>query len=395
MPLRVAMLAAVFPPSVGGIQTHTLRLSQHLVRLGARVLVLTRHHSGLRQHEWLEGVEVMRVGNGDAPRALATLSYVAGALAELARRRTEIDLLHAHQLLSPTTIGLAARAFWGLPLIVNPHACGALGDVGQLSATGWLKGGWRLGAVRRCADAFVCISGIIRGELSASGIDSARLCDIPNGVDTRHFRPGLPEERRQAREAFAIPEGRLAVYAGRLSAEKGVDTLLDAVARLPATRGSLNLAVLGDGPETAALKAQAARLRVLPRVRFVGAVANVADWLRAADLFVLPSRTEGLPVSLLEAMATGLPCVATRVGGTPQVLQDGHHGRLVPPEDPGALAAALHETSVDTAAAAWGASARRHVEANYSLEHVAKRTLSLYQAVSRRSGLAPLAAPPA
>ncbi|WP_343073251.1 glycosyltransferase family 4 protein [Pyxidicoccus fallax] len=378
--MRVAMVTALFPPSVGGIQTHTLRLSQKLAARGAKVAVLTRHHAGLPAREWLDGVEVLRLGQGDAPRALATGTYLSGCLAELARRRASLDVVHAHQLLSPTSVGLAARALLGLPLIVNPHACGAIGDVAQ---TGRL----RLEATRRLASGFVCISSPIRQELEEAGVAPERLWSVPNGVDLETFRPATPEERASLRASLGLaPEGPLVVYAGRLAPEKGPDVLLSAWARVHRAVPSARLAILGDGALLGALREAAAREGLGASVLFTGPVRDVPAWLRAADVFALPSRTEGLPVALLEGMAAGLVCVATRVGGTPEVLENGRHGRLVAPERPEALAEGLVEALTRPEARAWGTAARERVEARYSLDAVADRTLELYEQVMRRAG---------
>jgi glycosyltransferase involved in cell wall biosynthesis len=388
--MRVAMLTALFPPSVGGIQTHTLRLSQKLAARGAQVVVLTRHHGALPRREWLEGVEVVRLGLGDASREVATGTYLAGCLAELTRRRGQLDVLHAHQMLSPTTAGLAARALLGLPLLINPHACGAIGDVGLLRAARWAAGGWRLGAARRLAAGFVCISSVIRQELEAVGVEAARLFHIPNGVDLERFRPAARAERSALRVQLGLPaEDPLVVYAGRLAPEKGPDVLLAAWARVHRARPRARLAFLGNGASEDALREEAARRGVAPSVVFAGAVDNVPSWLRAADVFALPSRTEGLPVALLEAMASGVACVATRVGGTPEVLEDGRHGRLVASDDPEALAGGLLEALQSPVAEAWGEAARERVAAHFSLDAVAERTLALYEqvALARRSSV--------
>src|SRR3954467_14692621 len=102
----VAMLASVFNPSIGGIQTLTRRLAQRLASGGTRVLVITRHHRGLPREEEQDGFTVLRVGDGDASRALATASYIAAGLGALWSRRQEFDVVHAHQLLSPLTLAL-------------------------------------------------------------------------------------------------------------------------------------------------------------------------------------------------------------------------------------------------------------------------------------------------
>jgi glycosyltransferase involved in cell wall biosynthesis len=184
---------------------------------------------------------------------------------------------------------------------------------------------------------------------------AGRLRVIPNAVDLDRFRPA---DRAAARAALELPAGPLLACAARLEPVKGVDVLIDALTRLPP---AVTLAVAGEGSAATALAAQAAR--VAPgRVRFLGRIEAMPALYAAADLTVLPSRAEGLPLSLLEAQAAGCPVVATAVGGVPGAV-DPATGRLVPPDDPAALAAAIAETLARPA----GSSPRAFVAARHAL----------------------------
>ena len=151
---------------------------------------------------------------------------------------------------------------------------------------------------------------------------------------------------------------------------KGAPLLLDAVARLAAARPGLRLTLVGDGPERPALEARAAELGLGARVAFTGYLTQdqVADTLARADALALPSFAEGVPVVLMEAMATGLPVVTTRIMGIPELVEDGVSGLLVPPGDLDALTAALDRLAGDPAgAAAMGRAGRAKVAADYDL----------------------------
>jgi len=372
----VALLTSLFPPSVGGIQTQTLALARALAELGAEVHVVTRPAPGRAPREEMDGVTVHRVGlaRGGPAGTLAYVSLAARAVAALGPR---VGVLHAHQLLSPATAALIVSGLRGAPLVVTAHASGAIGDIASLLRQGPL-GQARLAALRRRADAFVAVSRPIREELLAAGLPGARVHEIPNGVDTRRHLPVDEPERRRARRALGLPPVPAVVYAGRLAPEKGVDVLVDAWADAR-RRGCLaTLAIVGDGPERAELERRARDHGILGLVRFAGAAEDVAPWLRAADAFVLPSRTEGLSVALLEAMASGLPVVATDVGGTPSAT--GGTALLVPPEDPAALGAAVCAVLDEPGrAAALGAAARRRVLEEFGILQVARRHLALYR----------------
>ena len=384
---RVAMLASVFPPSIGGIQSHTLRLSQELVDKGADVHVITRVHLGASPFERMGSVRVHRVGLANGRGPVRSAAYIAGALRSVLQLADagHVEILHAHQLLSPATVGLLAAPLTGLPLIVNPHACGPLGDVGVLSAT--TVGRARLRALVARADAFVAVSRLIREELLAAGAPPHAVWDIPNGVDTDRFSPAPAEEKQMIRRALGLPGGQLAVFVGRLSAEKGCDVLLRAWPQLVAVVPGARLCLVGSGEEEPRLEEMARALRVEGSVIFTGGVMDTAAHMRAADLAVLPSRTEGMPVALLEAMSCAVPVVATRVGGSAEVLEHAVTGTLVPPESPTALARAMADALLDGGPAkARAEAARAHVLARHAIHVVASRYLSLYQALLHPRG---------
>jgi glycosyltransferase involved in cell wall biosynthesis len=380
--VRVAMLTALYPPSVGGIQSHTFSLSRALAAKGAEVHVVTRRAAGHPLHAVEGRLHVHRVGASPGSTGpLATLAYVAGAARLVAALAPRVDLVHAHQLLSPSSAALLLKALAGTPVLLNPHACGAIGDVGVLSST--VLGRLRLRATVARADAFVAISGPIHAELREAGVPEERILTIPNGVDLDRFRPADPDERAALRRALGLPPGPLVVYTGRLAPEKGVDLLLAAwpgvIAQLPAAR----LWLLGEGAERARLEEAARRTGIADSVTLPGSAADVAPFVRAADAAVLPSRTEGMPVALLEAMACGVPAVATAVGGSVEVLRDGVTGRLVPPERPDALAEGLLEALREPAARERARVARDEVTARYGLDRVADTFLEVYSRLRR------------
>lgn len=378
MSIGVAMVINVFYPSIGGAQTHTLRACQQLKQLGVPALVVTRYHPGLARYEEIDGVPTYRVGLPSRLKALAAISYIWGALAVLIAQRRRYDVLHCHQMVSPMTIGLLARRLLRKPLVINPHRSGPIGDIGILTLRRPVTGRLRIGAARRWSDAFVSISRDVHEELRGVGIAESKIWDISNGVSLEHFRPLTVEQRAALREQLALPDGRLVVFSGRLTHAKGLDVLLDAWPQVLQAVPEAQLVLVGEGTLLPNLESQAVQRGVRERVHFMGGQTDVAPYLQAADIFVLPSRTEGLPVALLEAMACGLPCVATAVGGNVDVLSDGVSGRLVPSENAPVLAQALIEALTDPATADWGAQARQQIARHRSLQAVAERYIEMY-----------------
>jgi glycosyltransferase involved in cell wall biosynthesis len=164
-----------------------------------------------------------------------------------------------------------------------------------------------------------------------------------------------------------------------LRPEKGHDVLLDAAPHILAVHPEAEFVLAGHGPCRSALEAQAHACGVDRHVRFLGECRNVPDILADGDLFVLPSRTEAMPNAVIEAMAAGLPVVASAVGGIPEVIAHGHTGLLVPPDDPLALAASVAQLMNDPArAAALGRSARDFISREFGFGRMVSRFEELY-----------------
>ena len=183
---------------------------------------------------------------------------------------------------------------------------------------------------------YLAVSRHVRDRLVAGvGVHEHNVRIVPNGIDPAPFaRPSDPTLRARLTRGENRP---LVFTAARLSPEKGLDVLVSAATLVP----EAVFAVAGDGAERAALHALSERLGVNRRVRFLGARDDVPDFMATCDLFVLPSLVEGLPIAVLEAMAAARPVVATRIGGTDEVVVDGETGTLVAPRDPAALAAGI------------------------------------------------------
>lgn len=175
-----------------------------------------------------------------------------------------------------------------------------------------------------------------------TGIPAARCQVIPNGVETAP----LPQRREALRQAHGwAAEERVIVSVGRHVPEKGYEDLLTATASLAKQLPRVRVVLIGDGPDRARLEALKAQLGVNGHVVFAGRLPQeqVAQWVAAADVYVQPSRAEALPLAVLEAMAAGVPVIATRVGDLQRLIADGRTGHLVPPADPGALAATIRD----------------------------------------------------
>lgn len=207
-------------------------------------------------------------------------------------------------------------------------------------------------------------------------LPEALLLHIANGVDLRRFRPGASREIRERLGCSA--KARLIGTVGHLNSGKNIGLLVRALATLPAQLDA-RLAVLGEGPEHQSLLQQAAALGVAERVNLVGRVVDPAPWYRAFDLFAMSSRTEQMPLAVLEAMASGLPVVATDVGDTRGMVAEANRPFIVPAESPDALSSALAAALGDvTLCATLGAANRRRTEERHDERRMCRAYDSLW-----------------
>jgi glycosyltransferase involved in cell wall biosynthesis len=217
-----------------------------------------------------------------------------------------------------------------------------------------------------------------------------KIRHIPNGVDVDRFCPD-PKARRQVRGALYVEEAFVWLAVGRLSPPKDYPSMLHAFARLAEERPEALLLIAGDGPLRTNEEALAHDLGLEDRVRFLGIRRDVPELMNAADAYVMSSAWEGMPNVLLEAGATGLPIVATDVGGNREVVVDDKTGVLVPAKNPKALAQAMLDV-MDRAPEhrrAMGEAGRMHVNAHYSLDAVVDQWEMLYRELLEKKGIAP------
>lgn len=295
-------------------------------------------------------------------------------------RRTGPDVLHLH-LTYATIWGLLAAKRCGRPAVATLHG-------GPVPVSSWSREGlrqrWMANLLRRRAVRVLAVSEAVREAWRRHGrLSSEALEVLPNGVPLPAACPSRAASGAE-RRALGLPDGDpLIVTVATLRGGKGVDTLLAASSRVLAARPGMRLAVVGEGPLRSELEEQAARLGLEDSVSWLGLRHDVPALLAAADVFVLASDHDALPTALLEAMATRTPVVASRVGGIPEIVRDGTTGLLVPPRDPGALAAALSRLAGDPSERQrLGAAGYQRVREGFSLEIWLERLRGVYRSVS-------------
>jgi len=355
----------------GGQEHVALNLASSQQRRGERVLVVSLAagpEGPLGEMFRASGVETASIPKGAGVDA--SLPFRLSAFL----KRQGADVVHTH---NPHALiyGAPAGRMSGAITVHTRHGMNP-----DLPRRVWLRQ-----KVAALLDAYVAVTPkLAQVAREANECDSSRLHVIPNGIDLERFRPD-PRARQEVRQSLGIPPTAWVVgTVGRLAPEKDQTLLVRAMAPLLDERRQL--VVVGDGPEREAV---AASMKGTWRPEFchlVGARADVERCLAAFDAFALSSKTEGLPLSLLEAMATGVPVISTSVGGIPDLIVHGVSGALVPAGDQEALFRQLLSlVSYPTAALQWGIAGHELVKRSYSLASMAERYRDLYETLRRRS----------
>lgn len=366
-PTRILHLIVDLP--VGGAEIHLLNLIRHLDRDRYLPTVLCIGKNGpIGEEIAKEGVPVKELGllrkGGHDPGIVRSLREFL--------RKEKISLVHSH-LYHANYYGRLAAFREGIPAVCTIQNTYARPKMHRRLINRWLA--------RRTAR-IIAVSAQVRDDiLRYDGVDPSKVVVIPNGVDPDKI--DIPLTRAEARERLGIPaEYFLIGTVARLEEQKGLRYLLDAVRILREGGKKAYLLVAGSGREEVRLREQAARDGIEDAVFFLGARRDVAELYRAMDVFALSSLWEGGPITLIEAMASGLPVVATPVGIVPEIVRDGVNGFIVPLREPAVLGEALWRVREDPARAeAMGREGRATVRGRYTHRHVAEKVMAIYEEV--------------
>lgn len=297
----------------------------------------------------------------------------------------QYDIIHVHQALYPAFVSvLIGKTVLRKPVIVKTASSGMTSDIRQLR--GYPLGNFQLRRLMKKMEVLVANSKAGGKEFSGIGFPESQIEYIPNGVI-------LPQDGK-------ANYGRMkrVITTSRLSKEKGIDILLRAWAHVMRQEKGLKLIILGNGPLERELKSLSGSLGVMESVTFMGMIQNVIEHVRNADLFILPSRTEGLSNALLEAMSCGLPCIATNVGGNIELIGEDENKRITPgkffiakngllvnPDDvEGISESMLYLIRNGMKREELGNQARLSIQENYSIDLIADKYIGLYQRIMDR-----------
>ena len=385
--LRVLTLTGAYFPEIGsgGLQAQMVARAAG-DRVEFRVLT-TAVDPTLPRHQVIDGVAVSRIAvNADS--LVSKIQAADQMLREAVALLRESDVVHLHGYSQKNVLVSALARILRVPIVLSLHTAG-FDEPATIAAQGALAR-WSFNA----AKVYVAVSPRLKEACAAAGIPESKVRYVPNGVDLTRFHPAAAHTRPELRRSLGLEPTRPAVlFVGFFSREKQPDVLFDGWLRLQDTpQTASTLVMVGatrsryfevDERIAGEMRARAQAAGVADRLVFVEPTHRIHEYYRAADVFVLPSRREGLPVALLEAMACGLPVVASRLpGATDVVVEDERSGLLVTPGDVDALSAAIRRVLSDRSFAdTLGASARRRIEADFGAARVADQWIAAYRDV--------------
>jgi glycosyltransferase involved in cell wall biosynthesis len=372
-PLVVVNLAA--SPFVGGPERQLLGLARHLPE-AFRSIFLSFSERGLARpfldQARRDGFEAIELRH-NVPNYRQAIDEIVQHL-----RRVRADVLCCHGF-KPDVFGWRAARIARIPIVAVSH--------------GWTGVTWRVRMyegldrlVLRCMDRVVGVSAAQAERVRRAGVAFERVVVIRNAVEPAAFAAPDPTYAQRLRDLFPSPPRQIVGAAGRLSPEKGFDQLIEAAGLICRERSDIGFVIFGDGPLRESLTRQIATNGLEKQVILAGFHNDVTRFLPHLDAVVLPSFTEGLPVVLLEAFAAGVPAVATAVGGTPEVLEEGQSGYLVPAGDTALLAGRIHELmSDDKRRRDMGLHGQRRVQAEFTFATQSEHYQRLFRSLVQRS----------
>ncbi len=382
--IRVVMVVRLFHPWVGGTERQALALAKSLIAAGVDVRIVSGWwFRGTPRRETIDGVPVFRnltLWEFFGIRGLRTLGgylYVVSLAWHLWWTRRTYDVVHIHGMNYHSAVAVRVAQWCGTPAITKLANSGAASDVDKMRLDRQLRGARFFLSTALRSDRFIALNQAVIDDLAAVGVPRERIIALPNGVVLDGVTP-KPDYRIEGRAHV--------VFVGRLHEQKELEVLIEAVAMLEQrTRGRVRVTLVGEGPHRSTLESLVDRLGLTEIVALPGETDDVRSVLEQADMFVLPSRAEGLSNALLEAMAHGLPAVASDIPGNSDLITDGRNGLLFAPGDPGALADRLELLVGDESKRGdLGRQARESVESHYALAEITARYISLYEDLVKR-----------
>lgn len=385
--LRILMISNHFYPSIGGLENQAQRLANELANKGVEVEVITPRYDNLLKEELLGKIKVTRFPIIRNPHTrgdfLSKIFYCLSLWYVIWKKRKFIDVIHVHQALHAAAFSVIVAKVLQKKIIIKDAGSGNNGNMWYLNNV--FSEGKILISIIRNADAIISLSSETTEELLVNEFDIERIIEIPNGVQIDKFsgknRNAAKWRVRDSNISFvAISVGRIVIK------EKRIDILLNAWAKLVAKRKDAILLIVGDGPDLPKLSYLVKELDIERQVRLFGFRDDIIDLLRQSDCFILPSVSEGMSNSLLEAMCSGVCCLASRVSGNEGLIDDGETGLLFDLNESDLLEKINIIIGDHVFREKMGQKSRQKVKDKYSFDVITEKYIELYSKLLKFKG---------
>lgn len=367
---------------IGGAERQVARLAEKFIEKGGDVTLLAGQWQwGEPRHEIINHIPVHRIFsfwgmfNLKGLRKFGYYAYLFNLFIYLFVHRKSYQIIHSHSAMPSAFVAALAGRFFGKKTLARPMASGQpWGDISRMVNQSSVYGSrWMLKQFPYI-DCMIALNQEVIQELESIGVARHKIVQMPNGVVTTGITP---------KTTYQLTDNQVnLVFVGRLDSQKGIETLLNALKQVIEAEPSFQwqLRILGKGDLRAHLELQVKQLALINQVQFLGQVPDVFSILYQSDLFILPSRAEGMSNALLEGMTVGLPCIASNIPANAQVIQHNQNGLLFTVDDVDNLTQTIICLAKDQSLREHlGREATRTIIQHYSIDHIAERFMAIYQ----------------
>lgn len=374
--MKICMVVPDFD-RVGGYEKQGFSLSKDLKKRGEDVFILSNKKRAEQPFiEVREEVPIYRISAFPSLLGSHYLGILNSLILFFTYHQKNIQVIHAHALTHFAVLSIFVGKILGKKGLIK---IATEEDISKLMNSTSLVHKLLI-PFSRFTNYYIAISENIKKEIISMGVNEKKIYSGFNGVDTALYQPINSNKRNKVKKMLSIPDKEIVTFVGRLASRKGVDILIRAWKKVIRRFPDAYLLIVGSGEEKMKLKKLATELDLINNIRFVGEVDNVVDYLHVTDIFSFPSRLEGAPNAVLEALACGLPVVATKIGGLVDIIYDNVNGILVPPERSDLLAQNICELLKNkNYRKKLGTKARESALSRFSFEVVSKEYLKCYR----------------
>jgi glycosyltransferase involved in cell wall biosynthesis len=381
--LSVCMLVTNFDAPTGGVQKNSRLLLSEFNKRGIKTFLCARNYYNLPRSEIKNGTRIRRSPVLGSSMAVNSILYLIDAFFWLVANRGKYDVIHCQQMFGPTMVAAIASVFIKKPILTRITLSGETGEANAVRQMSF--SGIRLRLLNRVSK-WVALTGEMKSELETLDIPPEKIEIIYNATEIPPEAAFETKTREKYRKKLNLEYEKIAVFTGRLSQEKGLDVLINAWKTVAEKYPNAHLLLLGDGGNFRNvendLKEQSARLGLEKTIHFLGYVSNPKEYLLASDIFVLPSRAEGMSNALVEAMACGAVIVTTGIPAMLELCEDGENALIVKLDDVSELAQAIIKL-FDEPQTAYNLafSARQKAEKDLSIETMISKYIGAYEEI--------------